>query len=431
MSSVTEELVKSELLQILKTCDFQVETERTIRKKLGQKLNCDVEAWKSTIKSFIHSYLENSANAEEDKEEANQHEEEDEDDCTQLEAELMAEMQGGKKRKASSTSAGPSKSAKRKGGEKVFPTGTLGKGKWNDEGEWVSNLSDSKRVCVREWKGSVYVDIREYYQRSGDWSPSKKGISLAVDQWILLKAGMDDVLHKIQRGVPNHVIRLAEERRLQLRSYKGLILVDIREFYHKGGELQPGKKGISLTGDLFATLSKRKQDVDAAVEMLGGDASRDVAEPADGASAAAKGALPVDDSEFSVALGPDNVRASITSFNGKKLVSIRHWVEKDGKLSPGFKGISLTAEQFDALVSGAERAAQALAKSDTGFSVELSPKRKVSVSVYSGEARLDIREYYGSEGNLKPTKKGISLLRGQWDALLQAAARLKTEGGMT
>ncbi|XP_061409361.1 activated RNA polymerase II transcriptional coactivator p15 isoform X1 [Lethenteron reissneri] len=54
-------------------------------------------------------------------------------------------------------------------------------------------LSKMRYVSVREFKGKVLVDVREYYDKDGDMKPTKKGISLAVDQWARLKELMPDI----------------------------------------------------------------------------------------------------------------------------------------------------------------------------------------------------------------------------------------------
>ncbi|SPQ94081.1 Transcriptional coactivator p15 (PC4) C-terminal domain-containing protein [Plasmodiophora brassicae] len=47
----------------------------------------------------------------------------------------------------------------------------------------VFQISDKRRVSVRKWKKSLYVDIREYYEKNGETLPGSKGISLSVAQW--------------------------------------------------------------------------------------------------------------------------------------------------------------------------------------------------------------------------------------------------------
>ncbi|KAJ5637279.1 hypothetical protein N7490_007158 [Penicillium lividum] len=44
-------------------------------------------------------------------------------------------------------------------------------------------------------------------------------------------------------------------------------------------------------------------------------------------------------------------RVTVSSFRGKAMVSIREYYEKDGQELPGKKGISMTVDQFAALVN--------------------------------------------------------------------------------
>ncbi|XP_050208355.1 RNA polymerase II transcriptional coactivator KIWI-like [Mercurialis annua] len=51
----------------------------------------------------------------------------------------------------------------------------------------VCEVSKNRRVTVRNWQGKVWVDIREFYVKDGQLLPGKRGISLNVDQWNVLR----------------------------------------------------------------------------------------------------------------------------------------------------------------------------------------------------------------------------------------------------
>ncbi|CAH8448182.1 unnamed protein product [Dicrocoelium dendriticum] len=65
----------------------------------------------------------------------------------------------------------------------------------NADGDKMIDLTGKKFVCVRQFKGRTFVDIREYYEdkSSGDLKPGKKGISLNVEQWDNLKQVVDEI----------------------------------------------------------------------------------------------------------------------------------------------------------------------------------------------------------------------------------------------
>ncbi|KAJ0175667.1 hypothetical protein K1T71_008826 [Dendrolimus kikuchii] len=64
--------------------------------------------------------------------------------------------------------------------------------KTNDkEPTWV--IAGKRFVKLREFKGKMYVDIREFYEKNGELLPGKKGISMTPDQWRKLLSLGDEI----------------------------------------------------------------------------------------------------------------------------------------------------------------------------------------------------------------------------------------------
>ncbi|XP_070543423.1 activated RNA polymerase II transcriptional coactivator p15-like [Ptychodera flava] len=70
----------------------------------------------------------------------------------------------------------------------------------SDDGtEGMVQLSKTRFVNVRDFKGKVLIDIREYYTNAdGEMKPGKKGISLSQDQWEKLKKNTDKIDEMIE-----------------------------------------------------------------------------------------------------------------------------------------------------------------------------------------------------------------------------------------
>lgn len=64
------------------------------------------------------------------------------------------------------------------------------KSKSGTENEW--SLGKNKMVKINEFRGTKYIDIREYYEKDGKTLPGKKGIMLNLQQFEkILESGKD------------------------------------------------------------------------------------------------------------------------------------------------------------------------------------------------------------------------------------------------
>lgn len=78
---------------------------------------------------------------------------------------------------------------------------------------------EKKKVTVRKFKNMKLVDLREYYQKDGNWLPGSKGLSLTEDQWNVLVSKMVDIseaLIKIDDKEEFNIMKAALERKNQM-----------------------------------------------------------------------------------------------------------------------------------------------------------------------------------------------------------------------
>ena len=69
-------------------------------------------------------------------------------------------------------------------------------------------------------------------------------------------------------GKDEIAILLNSKKRVTIRKFNRQVLVDIREFYDKDGESLPGKKGISLTLDVWEKFKKHIGNIDTAINNM-------------------------------------------------------------------------------------------------------------------------------------------------------------------
>ncbi|KAL7392522.1 hypothetical protein ABVT39_025957 [Epinephelus coioides] len=100
------------------------------------------------------------------------------------------------KRKKSSAPEKPAK--KPKSGESSKPSGSS-KGSSNSDDN-MFQIGKMRYVSVRDFKGKVLIDIREYWMnQDGEMKPGKKGISLNPEQWNQLKDQISEIDDAIKR----------------------------------------------------------------------------------------------------------------------------------------------------------------------------------------------------------------------------------------
>lgn len=143
----------------------------------------------------------------------------------------------------------------------------------NPDGEWVKGefvleLSDSTKLTLRKFKGQNYVDIRKFLNDK----PTFKGISLKPELLetvlnfkpkivsalkLVGKVSSKDPLpaeiqsEKIHVNAEGEIVfEISEYVKLKVYTFKGRLLVDIRNFF-KGN---PTKKGISVSPEIMETV---------------------------------------------------------------------------------------------------------------------------------------------------------------------------------
>ncbi|KAK2871375.1 hypothetical protein Q8A67_023902 [Cirrhinus molitorella] len=100
------------------------------------------------------------------------------------------------KRKKQATPEKPSK--KQKSGEtSKVSSASKGSSSKNDN---MFQIGKMRYVSVRDFKGKVLIDIREYWMdQEGEMKPGRKGISLNPEQWNQLKEQISEIDDAVRR----------------------------------------------------------------------------------------------------------------------------------------------------------------------------------------------------------------------------------------
>ncbi|KAG2440901.1 hypothetical protein HXX76_003754 [Chlamydomonas incerta] len=423
--------VKQAVVEYLKTADMEVTTERTVLNylKTTLQLSQDVKAYKAVVSDTIDEFLAALDDAEEEEEEEAEAEEEEAEDAGAAKA-------GGRKRAAAGAAGGAAAKKSR---------GSSGGGGGGDDVLLHVDLSERRKARVRRYEGRLHVDVREFYKKDGEDAPTQKGLSMDPGQWARLARELPRLVAAQRAGGGGGAVppaQLAKTRMAAVSEYKGTYYLGLREYYEKDGQLLPGKKGVSLNPSEAEALLAAAASITTAAGGVPADLpplepsaplAGSGSAPAGGAAAAGAGpskaaapapapaAAPASGEPTEVVELGSNKRLSISHFGGRTSVDLREFYDKDGQKLPGKKGIALSPTDWHTLCAALPAVSGALAKRDMGYVLQLSGKRRVSLSEFKGTVYVGVREFYEKDGQLMPGAKGLSMNAAQWAALVAGA----------
>ncbi|KAL9104692.1 MAG: hypothetical protein Q9163_000370 [Psora crenata] len=122
--------------------------------------------------------------------------------------------------------------------------------------------------------GKRSTDAKSYASDGGfveDAGPPPKSKKLKAERKRKVE-GDDDLAKKGEDG--NTVWEISKNRRVGISEFKGKVMVDIREYYEKDGEMLPGKKGISLPVDQYNAFMTFLPELESALLAKGAEVVR-------------------------------------------------------------------------------------------------------------------------------------------------------------
>ena len=140
------------------------------------------------------------------------------------------------------------------------------------------SLGGNAKVRQTEWRGQTRVDVREFESRGAlqELRPTKKGVSLTLEEYLVLRDAMSDLNQALRDSVTDKTVDV--KRHLGSNAYASVVYpyrgVSLRQFYAPKGktdleesDLRPGN-GIFLKPKQFAELCKVDECIDDLIPEL-------------------------------------------------------------------------------------------------------------------------------------------------------------------
>uniref|UniRef100_A0A383V677 DEK-C domain-containing protein n=1 Tax=Tetradesmus obliquus TaxID=3088 RepID=A0A383V677_TETOB len=127
-------------------------------------------------------------------------------------------------------------------------------------------LGGRKRAAVSVFQGRLFMDLREMYEKDSQQLPGKKGIALKPEEWRKVCDAAEAISSAHGGRDTRYKLDLGSKRQVAISEFKGTYYVNVREFYEKNGELLPGSKGLSMTGEQWGKLVAGMPGLNAQLE---------------------------------------------------------------------------------------------------------------------------------------------------------------------
>lgn len=130
------------------------------------------------------------------------------------------------------------------------------------------NATSEVWVCLREFQGRQFVDVREHFLLAEDreWHPTKKGIVIAPEFLPQVIDGVEALDGVTEIGTVLSIRKSnREEIQVGVREYQKSRYGEIRIWYEADGEKKPGK-GVTFRLDLIDSLVEALRGAEETLE---------------------------------------------------------------------------------------------------------------------------------------------------------------------